>query len=238
MRLGVIGGSASTGIFMPPDFIPWPIQLANCVGGFSQIVTRQQGMLTISRALPLAAELPVVDVVLLTFATTLGWPKVSPKVSKLLVPDFQKETSFHLAPFKSHTWQGRVKKRVKRLALNTIKYLAFPLGLYRPTNNLRDLEDQVRALVAIAASKAESVVWVQHRPMRDSRIWLERLMFDRYYKRLIQTLKLIEEPKLKVIEFPDAFMVQENFLLDEVHLSETGHNTLAQYLCEQRILGA
>ena len=236
MKLGVIGGSASTDIFMRPGVTPWPLLLADCTGGFDEVITRQQGMLTIARSLPLAAELPEVDVLLLSFATTLGWPRISPKLSNLLVPDFQAETAFHLAPYRSRTWQNRLKKRAKRLALNTVKYLAFPLGLYRPTNNLRDLEDQVRALVSIAAAKSSRVVWVQHRPIRDSRIWLERMMFDRYYELLMQILAKVEEPKLRVFEFPEEFMVQANFLLDEVHLSEEGHRRLAEHLCEQAAL--
>ena len=234
--MGVIGGSCSTNIFLPPDFAPWPQQLVDLSPEVDAAIYRQQGMLTISRALPMAAELPPQDVILLTFAATMAWPVVNPKVSHFLAPYMQQETSFHLAPYRSKTVARRVVKGAKRFTLNLVKYLAFPLGLYRPTNSLRDLDDQVRALLAIAHSKSRKVVWVQHQPMRDSRIWLERLVFDRYYRRLIQTLSAQMTEDFQLFEFPPEFMIQENFLADEVHLSKLGHERLAAYLHSKQAL--
>lgn len=184
----------------------------------------------------MAAELPSQDIILLTFAATMAWPVINRNVSQFLAPYMQQETSFHLAPYRSKTVQRRLVKRCKRITLNVVKYLAFPFGLYRPTNSLRDLDDQVRALLAIAKSKSKKVVWVQHQPMRDSRIWLERMVFDRYYARLISTLREQSVPNFQLIEFPPEFMVQENFLADEVHLSQQGHIRLAEYLQEQGAL--
>jgi hypothetical protein len=236
VQLGVIGGSCSTNIFLPPDFAPWPERLVNFHPEITETTLRQQGMLTISRALPLAAELPNQDVILLTFAATMAWPVVNRGVSQFLAPYMQHETSFHLAPYRSRSVKRRMVKGAKRFTLNVVKYLAFPFGLYRPTNSLRDLDDQVRALLSIAKSKSQKVVWVQHQPMRDSRIWLERLMFDRYYARLVSTLREQAVPNFQLIEFPPEFMIQENFLADEVHLSRLGHERLAAYLVEQGAL--
>lgn len=238
MRLGVIGGSCSTNIFLDSAFKPWPELLAEQTGGVEQATYRQQGMLTVSRALPMAAELEPQDVILLTFAATMAWPVINRELSQFLAPYMQQETSFHLAPYRSSTVRRRTVKSLKRFTLNAVKYAAFPFGLYRPTNSLRDLDDQVRALVAISRSKAGRVVWVQHQPMRDRRILIERWMFDRYYRRLIEVLRREESENFRVFEFPPEFMVQENFLADEVHLSETGHVRLAQYLADQGALGS
>lgn len=236
VKLGVIGGSCSTNIFLPADFLPWPAQLAQQTEGITEVIYRQQGMLNISRALPLAAELPKQDVLLLTFAATLAWPVINRTLSQFLAPYMQQETSFHLAPYKSRSFRRRVVKGCKRITLNVVKYLAFPFGLYRPTNSLRDLEDQVKALVAIAKSKADLVVWVQHQPMRDSRILVERWMFDRYYRQLISALRVLEDQSFRVFEFPDEFMIQGNFLEDEVHLSSEGHIALAKLLADKQAL--
>jgi hypothetical protein len=236
VQLGVIGGSCSTNIFLPPEFAPWPQKLVELSPEIEGTTLRQQGMLTISRALPLAAELPAQDIILLTFATTMAWPVVNRKLSHFLAPYMQQETSFHLAPYKSKKFARRFVKAGKRFTLNVVKYLAFPFGLYQPTNSLRDLDDQVRALLAIAHSKSSKVVWVQHQPMRDSRIWLERLVFDRYYRRLVQTLAANKTEDFQLFEFPPEFMIQENFLADEVHLSEIGHERLAAYLHQRGAL--
>jgi hypothetical protein len=234
--VGLIGGSASTNIYLPAAAKTWPELLVDLQGQECELHVRQQGMLTISRALPLASSFPEVDVLLLSFATTLGWPVISKRISRLLVPEFQSETALHLAAFPSRSRAKRFKKRLRRLALNTLKYCAYPFGLYRPTNNLGDLDDQVRALISIALTKAPTVVWIQHQPMRDSRIWLERRMFDRYYKQLTGTLSRVSEKNFRLVEFPEAFMDQKNFCLDEVHLSELGHQNLAHYLHQAGVL--
>jgi len=237
VNVGLIGGSASTNIYLPADSKTWPELLVGLNPQVKSLELRQQGMLTISRALPLAADFPNVDILFLSFATTLGWPVVDRKVANLLAPEFQSETALHLAAFPSKSRRRRFQKRLRRLALNTLKFAAYPLGLYRPTNNLSDLEDQVRALLSVSFTKASRVVWIQHRPMRDNRIWLERRMFDRYYSRLIEVLSQIQHANFRLIEFPESFMQQKNFCLDEVHLSQEGHRCLAEYLDSQGALG-
>ncbi len=236
--MGLIGGSASTNIYLPATAKTWPQLLAELHDKECELYVRQQGMLTISRALPLASSFPEVDVLLLSFATTLGWPVISKRITRLLVPEFQSETALHLAAFPSRSRVKRIKKLFRRFALNTLKYCAFPLGLYRPTNNLSDLEDQVRALVAIASAKAKKVVWIQHQPMRDNRIWLERRVFDKYYRELINTLSKVDQANFRFIAFPAEFLEQENYCLDEVHLSELGHRNLAQFLHHAGVLKA
>lgn len=238
MIVGLIGGSASTNIYLPENSKTWPELLVELNPQVRALELRQRGMLTISRALPLVADFPKIDTLILSFATTLGWPVVDRKVANLLAPEFQSETALHLAAFPSKSRRKRLQKRLRRLALNALKFAAYPFGLYRPTNNLSDLEDQVRALVAISFTKASNVVWIQHQPMRDNRIWLERRMFDRYYRRLIDVLSQIEHPNFRLIEFPDSFMQQKNFCLDEVHLSLEGHRCLADYLHSQGALSA
>ena len=162
MNVGLIGGSASTNIYLPADSKTWPELLVELNPQVKSLELRQQGMLTISRALPLAAEFPKVDTLVLSFATTLGWPVVDRKVANLLAPEFQSETALHLAAFASKSRRKRFQKRLRRLALNVLKFAAYPFGLYRPTNNLSDLEDQVRALLSVSFTKASQVVWIQH----------------------------------------------------------------------------
>ena len=238
MEIGLIGGSVSTSIYLPENAQTWPNLLAQQQAFPVNLTMRQQGMLTISRALPLASEFPAVDVLILSFATTLGWPVISKSVANLLAPEFQSETALHLAAFSSRSRKKRIQKRLRRAALNLLKFAAYPFGLYRPTNNLSDLDDQVRALVSIAFSKAQRVVWVQHQPMRDNRIWLERRMFDRYYQRLIQSLSALSNPNFVLVEFPEEFLKQSNYCLDEVHLSQAGHVELAAYLHDLNLFGA
>jgi hypothetical protein len=49
------------------------------------------------------------------------------------------------------------------------------------------------------------------------------LVYDRYYRKIMKTLKKLPIEGLTVLEIPDDFVVAENYLFDCVHLSHKGH---------------
>lgn len=91
------------------------------------------------------------------------------------------QTSFHLPPRLPLLAKKRVSKFFKRSLRALVKYLAFPFGLYKPRNNINDLDD----------------------------------------------------PATTLVELPDGFMVEENFLWDGVHLSPIGHQRCAELIRSQ-----
>jgi hypothetical protein len=73
-------------------------------------------------------------------------------------------------------------------------------------------------------------MWVQHQALQNRRIFVERRSYQKYYKEILDASAKYESPTFALITLPDDFLVQENYLLDCVHLSEKGHRKVATIL--------
>jgi hypothetical protein len=73
-------------------------------------------------------------------------------------------------------------------------------------------------------------MWVQHQALQSRRIFVERRSYQKYYKEIISALEKYESPNFALITLPEEFLVQENYLLDCIHLSEEGHRKLVEIL--------
>jgi lysophospholipase L1-like esterase len=73
-------------------------------------------------------------------------------------------------------------------------------------------------------------MWVQHQALQNRRIYFERRSYKKYYKEILRALEKHKSDKFMLITLPNDFLVQENYLLDCIHLSERGHRVLAEML--------
>lgn len=176
-------------------------------------------------------NLPKSDVLVLHFGTSVAWPTPVIDIGHKFGFQIHNEVAFHQPP-KPYSGSPTVKiKKILRLRLrNLVKYLLFFTGAYRPKVSIREIEDQVRAVLAIASRRTDRVIWVQHRSLQSMRIIVERKMYDRYYKRFISAIKEFAPENLTLIELGPDFLISENYLMDGVHLSEQGHYSLAHRL--------
>lgn len=115
--------------------------------------------------------------------------------------------------------------------LNPIHSLASPFKL-RTAN--RKVADEVRGIFSVATKKAPNVIWLQHQSLQPKRNVLERKVYERYYERLFKAIKENSSEKMRLVKLGEEFLVPENYLLDGLHLSEIGHERVADKL--QRIL--
>jgi YesN/AraC family two-component response regulator len=113
---------------------------------------------------------------------------------------------------------------------NTVKYILFGLGLYKSRISRREIADQINAVVHLASKQSKRIMWVQHQALQNRRIYIERRSYQKYYKEILNALEKHESPNFALVTLPDDFLVQENYLLDCIHLSEQGHRNLATLL--------
>jgi hypothetical protein len=170
--------------------------------------------------------MPNTDLLLLHFGTAIGWPVSIVKKGTLYGINFTSEFGFHQPAFKSTTARRRLKSFWKARFRNLIKYLLFFLGLYKPRVNRKEINDQIRAVVEVAKSKSQKIVWIQHKALTHRNIFLERQSYKRYYREIQESLIPYASSELLIIELPNSFLVQENYLLDSIHLSAKGHHNL------------
>lgn len=218
---------------LPENSQAWPEILVDQIGQPIELIKRQEGLLSIARGTTLIADIPSCDILILHFATSIGWPEINRRFQKYLVMAPNPQTSFHLPPRLPLLARKRVSKFFKRSLRALVKYLAFPFGLYKPRNNINDLDDQINTALAVAHSKAPIVIWLQHNALMVNRLFIERRTYLPYYKKVIATLRGIDDPATTLVELPDGFMVEENFLWDGVHLSPIGHQRCAELIRSQ-----
>lgn len=218
---------------LPENTQAWPEILADQIGRPIELIKRQEGLLSIARGTTLIADIPSCDILILHFATSIGWPEIHRRFQKYLVMSPNPQTSFHLPPKLPLLTKRRVSKFFKRLLRALVKYLAFPFGLYKPRNNINDLDDQINTALAVAHSKAPIVIWLQHNTLMVNRLFIERRTYSPYYKKVIAILRGLNDPATTLVELPVGFMVQENFLWDGVHLSPLGHQRCAELIRSQ-----
>lgn len=223
VKILVIGGSASNNFGNPPETLAWPELLAKNLSDMAEVRHLSRGGLTFVRGIKELADVNPTDVLIMHFGTSIGWPISLIKAGIVMGIDFASDHGFHQPSGVSKDRKNRIKNLFKRSFRNSVKYLLFFAGLYKPRASQRELDDQIEAVVRLAQQKSSYFIWIQHRAYLNHRILLEKLVYDRYYKKIITRLKRFEIEGFKVLEIPDEFVVAENYLFDCVHLSSKGH---------------
>ena len=144
--------------------------------------------------------------------------------------DFTSESGLHQPAYKRKGFLRKINQSLRMRVRNTIKYILFGLGLYKSRISRREIVDQIDAVVHLASKQSKRIMWVQHQALQNRRIFVERRSYQKYYKEILDALAKYESPTFALITLPDDFLVQENYLLDCVHLSEQGHRKLATML--------
>lgn len=216
------------GYALPEGVSAWPEILAAKVGQPIELIKSQAPLLTIARGTTLIAEFPQCDILILHFATSIGWPEIHRRFQKYLVHTPNPQTTFHLPPYLSERMRRRGPKLLKRALRAFVKYLAFPFGFYKPRNDINDLDDQIHSALSIAQTKAPVVVWLQHNALMVNRLYIERRTYRPFYDKVISTIRELQLPQVSLLELPDEFMIEENYLWDGVHLSPLGHQRCAE----------
>ena len=193
-----------------------------CVGG-----------LGFSQAIPLIEDLDNSDVLVLYFGTSVGWPRISRKLENHLRPELMKQTAFHIPVYKSKKLTNRMKARARHLERNILKFILFPFGMYKPRHSIEDLPSLIAAIEHLAEKKSKLIIWVQHNSLGYRRLWLERKVYGRYYREILHTLEKFKSPHFRVLTPGQNFLIQENFLVDGVHLSEIGHARMGKLISNE-----
>ncbi len=231
----VLGSSAASNFKGINQEDCWPNLLKNELSTTVDFRFKVVSGLTFVRSIPELSKMPNTDLLLLHFGTAIGWPVSIVKKGSLYGINFTSEFGFHQPAFKSTTARNRFKSFWKARFRNLIKYLLFCLGLYKPRVNRKEINDQIRAVVEVAKSKSQKIVWIQHQALTHRNIFLERQSYKRYYREILESLIPHASSELLIIELPNSFLVQENYLLDSIHLSAKGHHNL--YKIVRGVLG-
>ena len=228
IRINVIGGSASTAFALPDQNLAWPRRLEKSIAGIS-VHHETLGGMTFSQSISLISEVAKSDILILHFGTSVAWP--APLIRFGLRHGLLEATGFHQPP-KAYSGNQfrRIIKQVKLRARNATKYVLFVFGAYKPRTSTWEIEDQVRAVLSVAQQKATNLIWLQHDALQLRKLFIERLVYRRYYKKIIATLKVNISGNTQLVELPPDFTIEENYLVDGVHLTEIGHKRLAEYI--------
>lgn len=227
-----MGGSASTAFALPEEKWGWPTIVKELIPK-SELHQSAQGNLTLVRSIDLINNLPESDVLILHYGTSVAWPTPVVDLGHKFGMELHNEAAFHQPPKPySGTPAVKMKRKVRLRLRNLIKYGLFFTGAYRPKVSIREIEDQVRAVIAIASKRTSRIIWVQHHSLQSMRIVVERKMYNRYYKHFISAIKENAPANLTLVEMGSDFLISENYLMDGVHLSELGHYVLAHRLAD------
>ena len=227
IRVTVVGGSASAAFALKDSSHSWPQILARSLHQ-AEITHIHQNSLTFIRSVSLIDKLDSTKLLILHYGTSVAWPTSLINVGHKLGLNIHNEVSFHQPP---HLYGGshliKARKVMKLRLRNALKYLLFLIGLYKPKLSFREIEDQVEAVIALASERAEKILWIQHKSLQSRRILLERLVYERYYRRVIEVLSRRSSSSFYVLPLKEDFQKEVNYLADGVHLSEQGHRELA-----------
>ncbi len=226
--ISVLGSSAATCFKSTDQSKSWPMLLKNELPEEIDFRVQIKSGLTFVRSIPELIDDGQVDVFIFHFGTAIGWPSSFVKRGVVLGVNFTSEFGFHQSAFRSASRSRRFIARLRAMLRNSIKYVLFFTGQYRTRINRREIEDQIQAVVDLAQKKSKRVIWIQHQALQHRSIFLERRSYLRYYKEIIKCLERHKSPNFTVITLPTSFLVQENYLLDCVHLSENGHWQLVE----------
>lgn len=232
LKISVIGGSASNNFGNLPDSLAWPELLAKNLAQSADLTHISRGGLTFVRGMNEIAEIDSTGVLIMHFGTSIGWPINLVKIGTAMGIDFASDYGFNQPTGISTKRTRRVKNYFKRSFRNTVKFVLFFTGQYKPRASRRELKDQIEAVIHLAQHKTDRLIWIQHRAFLNHRIWLEKWVYERYYKQIMKTLDGLGLKGVTVLEIPDEFMVAENYLFDCVHLSNKGHERLEKLVRE------
>ena len=232
LKITIIGGSASNNFGNPPDSLGWPELLAKNLTQSADLTHVSRGGLTFVRGMNEISEIDSTSVLVMHFGTSIGWPISLVKTGTAIGIDFASDYGFNQPSGVSTARERRIKNYFKRSLRNAVKYLLFFTGQYKPRASRRELDDQIEAVVHLAQHKTDRLIWIQHRAFLNHRIWLEKWVYERYYAEIMKALHNFESKGLSILEFPDEFMVAENYLFDCVHLSSKGHERLEKLVRE------
>ena len=227
----MLGGSAASS-FNDDKEKSWPYLLKTALPKEINFRVETRGGLTFVRAITELADFPDEDLLVFHFGTSIGWPVSLVKAGHRLGIDFTGEFGFHQPAFASQSRAKRLKRAAKVRFRNAVKYLLYFSGLYKSRISRREVEDQIEAVVHLAKHQSKRIMWIQHQALQNRRIFLERRSYERYYKEILRALEKYKSPEFTVITLPDSFLKQENYLLDCVHLSETGHREMYKLVRE------
>ena len=232
LKIFAIGGSASNNFGNAAETLAWPERLAHNLSDYADVTHLSRSGLTFVRGINKLAKVDSADVLIMHFGTSIGWPISIIKAGTVMGIDFATDHGFNQPTGVSAVKKRRVKNFFKRSFRNTVKYILFFVGLYKPRASKRELNDQIEAVINLALKKSDRLIWIQHRAFMNHRIVLEKWVYDRYYRKIMQILKGMEVKGLTVLEIPDDFVVAENYLFDCIHLSSQGHKRLEQMVRE------
>jgi hypothetical protein len=227
----VLGGSAASS-FSDDQDLSWPYLLKASLPSHIEFGVETRGGLTFVRAISELADFPDEDLLILHFGTSIGWPTSVVQLGHKLGVDFTSEFAFHQPAYRSSSFKTRIKRAFKVRIRNTVKYLLFFTGRYKSRISRREIDDQIKAVVQLAKSQSKRIIWIQHQALQNRRIFLERRSYQRYYKEIIQSLEKYKSEDFQLLTLPNEFLVQENYLLDSVHLSRRGHQELHRLVRE------
>ena len=227
----MLGGSAASS-FNDDKEKSWPYLLKTALPKEINFRVETRGGLTFVRAITELADFPDEDLLVFHFGTSIGWPVSLVKAGHRLGIDFTGEFGFHQPAFASQSREKRLKRAAKVRFRNAVKYLLYFSGLYKSRISRREIEDQIEAVVHLAKHQSKRIMWIQHQALQNRRIFLERRSYERYYNEILRALEKYRSPEFTVITLPDSFLKQENYLLDCVHLSETGHREMYKLVRE------
>ena len=225
----VLGGSAASS-FSDVQSKSWPYILKAKLPDSIEFRVETRPGLTFIRALNELLDFPNEDLLILHFGTSIGWPVSLVKHGHRLGIDFASESGLHQPAYRSTNLAKRLKKSLRMRFRNSVKYVLYFLGLYKSRVSRREIEDQINAVVRLASKQSKRIMWLQHQALQNRRIYLERRSYEKYYKEILRALEKYESDQFKLVTLPDSFLVQENYLLDCIHLSETGHQVIAEIL--------
>ena len=225
----VLGGSAASS-FSDDQSKSWPYILKAKLPDSIEFRVETRPGLTFVRALNELLDFPNEDLLILHFGTSIGWPVSIVRTGHRLGIDFTSEFGLHQPAFRSSKWVNRFKRALRMRFRNSVKYALYFLGLYKSRVSRREIEDQINAVVHLASKQSKRVMWVQHQALQNRRIYLERRSYEKYYKEILRALEKHESDQFKLVTLPDSFLIQENYLLDCIHLSERGHQVIAEIL--------
>jgi hypothetical protein len=227
----VLGGSAASS-FNDDQDLSWPYLLKASLPSHIEFRVETCGGLTFVRAISELADFADEDLLILHFGTSVGWPTSVVQLGHKLGIDFTGEFAFHQPAYRSSTFTKRIKRAFKVRVRNAVKYLLFFTGRYKSRISRREIDDQIKAVVRLAKSQSKRIIWIQHQALQNRRIFLERRSYQRYYREIIESLKEYESVDFQLLTLPNEFLVQENYLLDSVHLSRRGHQELHKLVRE------
>jgi hypothetical protein len=227
----VLGGSAASS-FSDDQELSWPYLLKASLPSHIEFKVETRGGLTFVRAISELADFPDEDLLILHFGTSIGWPTSVVQLGHKLGVDFTGEFAFHQPAFRSSSLMRRIKRAIKVRIRNTVKYLLFFTGRYKSRISRREIDDQIKAVVQLAKGQSKRIIWIQHQALQNRRIFLERRSYQRYYKEIISSLEKYRSVDFQLLTLPNEFLVNENYLLDSVHLSRQGHQELHKLVRE------